>query len=48
MTIMTVHHDDNTHKLDPFQYYVAIMKKIPLCNTLEDFEAFLPWNIILG
>jgi len=35
------------HKLDPFQYYVAIMKKIPHCKTVEDYEALLPWNITL-
>ena len=35
------------HKLDPFQYYVAIMKRIPYCKTVEDYEALLPWNIIL-
>ena len=35
------------HGLDPYQYYVAIMKKIPYCKTPEDFEALLPWNIKL-
>jgi transposase len=35
------------HKLDPYKYYVAIMKKIPHCKTVEDYEALLPWNIIL-
>lgn len=36
------------HKLDPFKYYVAILKKIPHCKTVEDYEALLPWNIILN
>jgi transposase len=36
------------HTLDPFQYYVAIMKKIPSCKTVEDYEALLPWNITLN
>ena len=36
------------HKIDPFQYYVTIMKKLPLCKTIEDYEALLPWNIVIG
>ena len=35
------------HKLDPYQYYVEIMKKVPYCETVEDYEALLPWNINL-
>ena len=35
------------HKLDPYQYYVEIMKAIPHCETAEDYEALLPWNIDL-
>ncbi len=33
--------------LDPYQYYVAVLKKIPHCNTAEDYEKLLPWNIKL-
>ena len=36
------------HKLDPYQYYVAVMKKIPHCKTVEDYEALLPWNTTPG
>ncbi|MDG2450967.1 MAG: transposase domain-containing protein [Saprospiraceae bacterium] len=35
------------HKLDPYQYYVEIMKAIPHCEKAEDYEALLPWNIDL-
>mgnify|MGYP005679261675 FL=1 len=35
------------HKLDPYQYYVEIMKAIPYCEKAEDYEALLPWNIDL-
>jgi len=33
------------HGLDPYKYYVAIMEKIPYCQTVEDYEKLLPWNI---
>ena len=35
------------HKIDPYQYYVEIMKAVPHCETAEDYEALLPWNIDL-
>jgi len=35
------------HGLDPYHYLVAIMKAIPYCQTAEDFEKLLPWNIKL-
>ena len=35
------------HGFDPFHYYVAIMKAIPYCETVEDYEKLLPWNIDL-
>ena len=35
------------HKLDPYQYYVEIMKAVPYCEKAEDYEALLPWNIDL-
>ena len=35
------------HKLDPYQYYVEIIKKVPCCEKVEDYEALLPWNINL-
>ena len=35
------------HKLDPYQYYVEIMKAVPYCAKAEDYEALLPWNINL-
>ena len=35
------------HKLDPYRYYVEVMKKVPYCETVEDYEALLPWNINL-
>ncbi|MEE8056313.1 MAG: IS66 family transposase [Pseudomonadales bacterium] len=35
------------HNLDPYRYYVNILKAIPHCQTVEDYEALLPWNIAL-
>ena len=29
-------------KLEPYQYYVEIMKAIPYCKKDEDYEALLP------
>lgn len=36
------------HNLDPYKYYVKVLKAIPYCETIEDYEALLPWNIELG
>lgn len=33
------------HGLDPYRYYVQLLKAIPYCQTVEDYEALLPWNI---
>ena len=35
------------HNLDPYHYYTRILKQIPHCETVEDYEALLPWNIEL-
>jgi transposase len=36
------------HGLDPYHYYVAILKSIPHCKSVEDYEKLLPWNIKLN
>ena len=33
------------HRLDPYKYYCHILEQIPLCETLADYEALLPWNV---
>lgn len=33
------------HGHDPYHYYVKLLKSIPHCNTVEDYEALLPWNM---
>lgn len=33
--------------LDPYHYYVKLLKGIPHCKTVEDYEQLLPWNIQL-
>ena len=33
------------HGLDPYNYYIALLKAIPHCKTVEDYEKLLPWNI---
>jgi transposase len=36
-----------SHGLDPYHYYVKLLKSIPLCKKLKDYEQLLPWNIQL-
>jgi transposase len=33
------------HGLNPYHYYVKLLKSLPHCHLLEDYEALLPWNI---
>ena len=33
------------HGLDPYHYYVKLLKSIPYCTSVEDYEKLLPWNI---
>ncbi|MCW8397632.1 IS66 family transposase [Legionella sp. PATHC038] len=33
------------HNLDPYHYYVMLLKNAPLCNSVDDYEKLLPWNI---
>lgn len=33
------------HGHDPYHYYVKLLKSIPHCQSLEDYEALLPWNM---
>ncbi|MFA0792700.1 transposase [Microbulbifer echini] len=35
------------HDLDPYRYYVEVLKQIPHCQSVGDSEAMLPWNIQL-
>jgi transposase len=35
------------HGLDPYHYYVMLLKNIPYCNNADDYEKLLPWNIAL-
>jgi transposase len=35
------------HGLDPYHYYVQLLKSLPHCNTVEDYEALVPWRIKL-
>jgi hypothetical protein len=30
------------HGLDPYRYYVKLLKSLPHCQSLEDYEALLP------
>lgn len=39
--ILTAKHNG----LNPTHYFEKILKKAPLCNSFEDWEALLPWNI---
>jgi transposase len=33
------------HGLDPYRYYVEVLKNIPYCKSVEDYEKLLPWNV---
>ena len=35
------------HGLDPYHYYVKLLKSIPHCQTVVDYEQLLPWHIKL-
>jgi transposase len=35
------------HGLDPYYYYLNLLKALPLCQSVEDYEKLLPWNIQL-
>lgn len=35
------------HGLDPYHYYVKLLKNLPHCKSVEDYENLLPWNIKL-
>lgn len=35
------------HGLDPYHYYVKLLKSIPHCKSVEEYETLLPWNIKL-
>ena len=31
------------HGLEPYEYYVKLLKQIPHCKTVEGYEQLLPW-----
>ena len=33
------------HGLDPYHYYVKLLKNIPYCQSVEDYGRLLPWNL---
>jgi transposase len=35
------------NNIEPYRYLVALFKKLPLAQTVDDYEALLPWNIAL-
>ena len=34
------------HGLDPYHFYVKLLKSIPHCKTVDDYEKLLPWHIM--
>lgn len=34
------------HGLDAYNYYIALLKRIPHCKSVEDYEKLLPWNMV--
>ena len=35
------------NNVEPYRYLVALFKKLPLAQIVDDYEALLPWNIEL-
>jgi transposase len=35
------------NNVEPYRYLVALFKRLPLAQTADDYEALLPWNIVL-
>ena len=35
------------HGLDPYHYTVQVLKSLPHCKVVEDYEKLLPWNIAM-
>jgi transposase len=33
------------HGLDPYHYYVKLLKNLPHCQSVADYEKLLPWDI---
>lgn len=33
------------HGHDPYRYYCIVLKRLPHCKTVEDYEKLLPWNM---
>jgi transposase len=33
------------HGHDPYRYYEIVLKRLPHCKTVEDYEKLLPWNM---
>ena len=31
--------------LEPFQYYTQLLKQVPYCKTVDDYEKLMPWYI---
>ena len=36
------------NKLDPYQYLVQILNKLPYAESEKDFEEMMPWNVKAG
>ena len=34
--------------VEPYRYLVALFKRLPLAEAVDDYEALLPWNIDLA
>lgn len=36
------------NNIEPYRYLAALFKRLPLAQTVDDYEARLPWSIELG
>ena len=42
---MSLIHTAIANGLEPFQYYTQLLKQVPYCKTVDDYEKLMPWYI---
>lgn len=45
MTTETLTETARANCVEPYCYFVALFKALPLAMTADDYEAQLPWNL---
>ena len=34
--------------IDPYDYFVSLFRQLPTALTADDFEALLPWRLVIN